>query len=110
LADQFARSGTCSKHAWASLNLIPTLLGTDTALNAWDIVSLGYATSLLPDTRGIWSADPDLPILALHLNTRFDIAPLAQYRSLAIVAHSMGGLVVQRALLDNPSWCGGLRI
>jgi pimeloyl-ACP methyl ester carboxylesterase len=82
--------------------LIPTLLGTDTALNAWDIVSLGYATSLLPDIRGIWSADPDLPILALHLNTRFDIAPLAQYRSFAIVAHSMGGLVVQRALLDNP--------
>ena len=82
--------------------LFPTLIGTDTTLNDWDIVSLGYATSLLPDIRGIWSADPDLPILAIHLNTRFDIAPLAQYRSLAIVAHSMGGLVVQRALLDNP--------
>lgn len=84
---------------WA---LFPTLLGTDVSLNEWDILSLGYSTSMLPDVRGIWSADPDLPILALHLNTRFDIEPLGQYQALALVAHSMGGLVVQRALLDNP--------
>jgi pimeloyl-ACP methyl ester carboxylesterase len=84
--------------------LFPTLVGTDTSLNEWDILSLGYSTSLLPDIRGIWSADPDLPILAIHLKTRLlDIAPLSQYKSLAIVAHSMGGLVVQRALLDNPA-------
>ena len=82
--------------------LFPTLAGTDPALNDWDILSLGYGTSLLPDIRSVWSADPDLPILAIHLSTRLDMAPLAQYRSLALVAHSMGGLVVQRALLDSP--------
>jgi pimeloyl-ACP methyl ester carboxylesterase len=85
---------------WA---LFPTLAGTEVCLNEWDILSLGYSTSLVPDIRGVWSADPDLPILAIHLKTRLDIAPLAYYRSLAIVAHSMGGLVVQRALLDNPA-------
>ncbi len=84
---------------WASF---PTLIDTDNSLNGWDIISLGYSTSMLPDIRGVWSADPDVPILALHLITRFGIAPLEQYRSVAIVAHSMGGLVVQRALLDNP--------
>jgi pimeloyl-ACP methyl ester carboxylesterase len=52
---------------------------------------------------GFWSADPDLPILAIHLKTRLEMPPLVRYRSLAIVAHSMGGLVVQRALLDNPA-------
>jgi pimeloyl-ACP methyl ester carboxylesterase len=83
--------------------LFPTLIGTDTALSDWDILSLGYSTSLLPDIRGIWSADPDLPILAIHLKTRLEMPPLVRYRSLAIVAHSMGGLVVQRALLDNPA-------
>ena len=57
---------------------------------------------MLPDIRSVWSADPDLPILALHLTKRFSFAPLSQYRSVAIVAHSMGGLVVQRALLDDP--------
>jgi tetratricopeptide (TPR) repeat protein len=81
--------------------LFPTLVGTDPALNDWDILSLGYGTSMLPDIRSIWSADPDVPILATHLRTRLDMAPLAPYRSLAIVAHSMGGLVVQRALLDD---------
>lgn len=82
--------------------LFPSLVGTDPALNDWDILSLGYSTSLVPDIRSVWSADPDLPILATHLRTRLEMAPLAQYRSLAIVAHSMGGLVVQRALLDDP--------
>jgi pimeloyl-ACP methyl ester carboxylesterase len=77
--------------------LFPTLAGTDPALSEWDILSLGYSTSLLPDIRSVWSADPDLPILATHLRTRLEMAPLAQYRSLALVAHRMGGLVVQRA-------------
>lgn len=84
---------------WSSF---PTLIETEDVLNDWDILSLGYSTSLLPDIRGVWSADPDVPIVALHLITRLDLAPLAQYRSLALVAHSMGGLVVQRALLDAP--------
>jgi hypothetical protein len=83
------------------VGLFPTLAGTDPALSEWDILSLGYSTSLLPDIRSVWSADPDLPILATHLRTRLEMAPLAQYRSLALVAHSMGGLVVQRALLDD---------
>jgi pimeloyl-ACP methyl ester carboxylesterase len=93
--------GFSGSHAntWASF---PTLIGTDVSLNAWDIFSLGYSTSMLPDIRGVWSADPDLPIVALHLITRLELAPLAPYRSLALVAHSMGGLVVQRALLDSP--------
>jgi len=82
--------------------LFPTLIGTETALNDWDIFSLGYSTSLLPDVSGIWSADPDLPILAIHLRTRLDISSLADYRTLTIVAHSMGGLIVQQALSENP--------
>jgi pimeloyl-ACP methyl ester carboxylesterase len=81
--------------------LFPLLVGNDPAVNEWDILSLGYGTSMLPDIRSIWSADPDLPILATHLTTRLNMAPLAPYRSLALVAHSMGGLVVQRALLDD---------
>ncbi len=82
--------------------LFPYLIGTEDKLRDWDIFSLGYSTSLLPDVSGIWSADPDLLILATHLRTRLDIPPFADYRTLAIVAHSMGGLVVQQALLENP--------
>ena len=62
----------------------------------------GYATTFHPDFLGVWSADPDLPILATMLRTQASIDPLRRYTSLAVVAHSMGGLVVQRALVDNP--------
>ena len=79
---------------------LPGLLGTVVA--DWDIYTLGYATTFRPDFLGVWSADPDLPILATMLTTQASIDPLKRYRSLALVAHSMGGLVVQRALVDDP--------
>ena len=83
---------------------LPGLLGT--AVADWDIYTLGYATTFLPDFLGVWSADPDLPILATMLKTHAHIDPLRRYRSLAVVAHSMGGLVVQRALVDSPELAG----
>ena len=80
----------------------PLLLGAEETLNDWDILSLGYNTSFLPGTRGIWSADPELPILAKLFRTELEINPLSRYAHLAIIAHSMGGLVVQAALAENP--------
>ena len=79
---------------------LPSLLGT--VVDGWDIYTLGYATTFRPDLLSIWSADPDLPILATMLTTQARIDPLGSYGSLALVAHSMGGLVVQRALVDEP--------
>ena len=81
-------------------NRLPGLVGT--AATDWDIYTLGYATSLRPDFLGGWSADADLPILATSLTTQTGIYPLKGYRQLAVVAHSMGGLIVQRALVDDP--------
>ena len=81
---------------------LPGLLGT--AVADWDIYTLGYATTFLPDLLGVWSADPDIPILATMLTTQSSIDPLSRYKSLAVVAHSMGGLVVQRALVDDPKF------
>ena len=81
---------------------LPGLLGTSIA--DWDIYTLGYATTFLPDLLGVWSADPDIPILATMLTTQASIDPLRRYKSLAVVAHSMGGLVVQRALVDDPKF------
>jgi pimeloyl-ACP methyl ester carboxylesterase len=77
----------------------PGLVGSATP--DWDIFTVGYATTLLPDVVGIWSADPDLPILASMLRTQLGTPPFSQYQSLALIAHSMGGLVVQKALVDD---------
>lgn len=79
----------------------PFVLGAEESLRNWDILSLGYHTSFLPGTRGTWSADPELPILATLFRTQLGIPPLSSYRQLAVIAHSMGGLIAQQALVDN---------
>jgi len=79
----------------------PALVGA--AIPDWDVFTIGYATTLLPDLVGIWSADPDIPILASLVRTQFGMPPFSPYKSLALVAHSMGGLVVQQVLVDDPA-------
>lgn len=78
----------------------PGLLGT--AIGNWDIFTVGYATTMLPDLCGIWSADPDLPILSTMLCTQLQVPPFQDYKSLALIGHSMGGLIVQKALVQDP--------
>ena len=60
-------------------------LGTGTFIR-WAI-PLRSAPTLL----GVWSADPDLPIVATMLKTWAHMDPLRRYASLSLVAHSMGG-------------------
>ena len=78
----------------------PTFIKEDEALKGWDIYSVGYNTSLLPDIQGIWSSNPNVTALAgffrTLINDRFGLS----YKKISIIAHSMGGLVTQRAILD----------
>jgi pimeloyl-ACP methyl ester carboxylesterase len=78
----------------------PDLLIGTPELAAWDIVSLGYSTALIPDLVGIWSADAPIDKLATLFRTTVNFG-LQRYQSIAILAHSMGGLVVQRAFVDD---------
>ncbi|MGH8469454.1 MAG: tetratricopeptide repeat-containing protein [Gammaproteobacteria bacterium] len=78
----------------------PEFIAQERALSNWDLYSLGYSTNLTPDIRGIWSSDPLIEILASYLRTQASEPALGRYKRIALVAHSMGGLVVQRALVD----------
>lgn len=66
----------------------------------WDIFSLRYPTSLSFEIKNIWKADPDLPTLANELRTKLTDTFLSKYEIFTLIAHSMGGLIVQRALID----------
>ena len=79
----------------------PQTLAEDPALAEWDLYGLSYATGLLPDLRGLWEADPPIGILATYLRSQLQVEPLARYGGVALIAHSMGGLVCQRALVDD---------
>ncbi|MEK6371169.1 MAG: alpha/beta hydrolase [Acidobacteriota bacterium] len=81
----------------------PKILTDQRALGGWDVYSLGYPTSAWFDLLGVWKANPDIDGIAGSLKTRFAHDPaLKRYGAVAIVAHSMGGLAVQRALIDAP--------
>lgn len=86
-----------ARNTWGEF---PVYLAEEPRLARWDIHSLGYSSHLRVDLQGIWSADPGLDVLALQLRTALSAHPLHRYRAVAIIAHSMGGLIAQRALLD----------
>ena len=75
-------------------------LREDGRLGEWDIYSIGYRSRFAVDVP-IWTADPKLDVCALGFRTKLTHPPLEGYKAIAVVAHSMGGLVVQRAILDN---------
>lgn len=83
---------------------IPTLLG-DRRLDGWDVFSIGYSTRLTVDVP-IWTSDPKLDVCAMGFRTKMAHPPLDAYNAVAVVAHSMGGLVVQRAMSDSVSLRG----
>lgn len=90
-------NGNAGEGTWGDF---PDYLKQNKALANWDVYSLGYATALSIDVIDIWTASPDIPKLARYLHTCCVNPPLKRYQSVALVAHSMGGLVVQRALAD----------
>jgi len=81
----------------------PEFLLKHAPLNDWDMVSLGYSSKLAPDFSGVWSADAPIDRLATLLRTTVNVA-LPPYKAISFLAHSMGGLVVQRALVDDPGF------
>jgi len=88
------------KKTWGQF---PALLSRRRNLQRWDVFSLGYPTSLGCDIVGLWKANPDIPAVAGDLKTRLQSdRTLSRYGAITLIAHSMGGLAVQRALVDHP--------
>jgi pimeloyl-ACP methyl ester carboxylesterase len=85
----------------ATWGRIPDLLQQDPRLEGWDMYGFGYQSRKSIDFLGIWSADPALEQIAVKLRTTLELGQ-KNNDALAFVAHSMGGLVVQRALVISP--------
>ena len=81
----------------------PEFLMGEPQLQSWGIFGLGYRSSLRVDVPGIWSGDADIDVLAEGLRTALSLAPFNRCEVIAIAAHSVGGLVVQRAILNDAS-------
>ena len=79
----------------------PEFLGNEASLKNWDIWLIGYPTRLRIDLVSLWSGDPDLDKVALRFRTDARNSELKRYKSICLIAHSMGGLVTQCALLAD---------
>ena len=79
---------------------IPAYVNEEPRLNGWDMVSIGYSSNAWFSIGiGIWAAIPDLSKLANFINTTIE-HQYQDYERIAIIAHSMGGLVVQKAIVE----------
>jgi pimeloyl-ACP methyl ester carboxylesterase len=90
----------------------PQYLAADARANGWDIYSYGYVSTGPNKVTDLGvvklfkylmriTGDPDVPSLADGLSTALGLQPLGRYAALAIVAHSLGGVISQRMLVDH---------
>lgn len=78
----------------------PDMLINTPGLEGWDIFSIGYSSDIFPAIgKGLWSVNPDITKISLYLKTLLEFQ-FGDYARVAFVAHSMGGLAVQRCVLD----------
>ncbi len=81
----------------------PQLLQADPQLGHCDLCFWGYPSGLNPlnlITKFFWSDNPDLDTLGRGLRTLLDNT-CQSYEKIALVAHSMGGLIVQSFILQE---------
>jgi pimeloyl-ACP methyl ester carboxylesterase len=67
------------------------------ALKTWDFYGFGYESRRRFDLLRFWSTDAGISVIAEMLYAK-SVNELKDYKALAFVAHSMGGLVAQQAL------------
>ena len=83
-----------------SFGKIPELLMKDSKMDGWNMKPLGYTHFVKPELgKDIWAGIDDVDKIADYLSVslkhKFD-----KYDRIAIVAHSLGGLVAQRAIAN----------
>lgn len=84
-----------------TFGLMPAFLASHPELVSWDISSYGYPARLAPDWSGLWPPDPDLTTLGNALAAEVVSGDFKAYDRICFIGHSMGGLVIQRAILSG---------
>ncbi|WP_111707577.1 caspase family protein [Lutibacter citreus] len=83
-----------------TFGIIPELLASESKMDGWDLKPLGYTQHVTPELgKNIMAGINDINKISDYLTTslkyKFD-----KYDRIAIVAHSLGGLIAQKSILD----------
>lgn len=76
------------------------LINNKGGLDGWDMFPLGYSSNVMPEMgKSVWACSTDIErnsgFLLTSINNKF-----SKYKRIAVVAHDLGGIVVQQALLE----------
>jgi len=89
-----------SGEASATFGNIPEMLMNDSRMDGWDMKPFGYSQFVTPEMgKEVWAGIEDIDRISGHLCTSVKYK-FENYDRIAIVAHSLGGLIAQRAILD----------
>jgi hypothetical protein len=83
--------------AWGDL---PALLASEKRLRKWRILQLDLQLPTLPNSSGCWARDPRFGHVTAELRALWTSSELSSCSAIAIAAGSIGGLLLQRVLLD----------
>lgn len=89
-------SGEASK----TFGNIPKFLMEESKMDGWDMFPFGFSENVNPYLgKGIWASVEDITRIADFLKTSIKYK-FGRYKRIALIAHGLGGLVAQRAVLD----------
>ena len=89
-----------SGEAADTFGIIPELLMKDERMNGWDMKPLGYSPNVDPEFgKDIWGGIKDIDKISNYLAKSFKYK-FDKYDRIAIVAHSLGGLIAQKAIVN----------
>lgn len=79
---------------------VPRLLMTNSEMDGWDMFPLGYSGNIVPEMgKNIWACASDIKRNSDFLNTSIR-NKFSKYKRIAIIAHDLGGIVAQQAILE----------
>ena len=92
-----------SGEAANSFGEIPTYIMQDTTFDDWDLYPIGFSEFVKPALgKNIWASVEDIEKIADYLTTSFKYK-FEHYKNIAIIAHGLGGIVAQKAIINlNP--------
>ena len=79
---------------------IPEFIKTDPKMQGWDLFPMGYSEGVKPNKgKTIWADVDDINRVVDNLVSAIE-HKFKQYKRIALVGHSLGGLVVEQALVS----------
>ena len=79
---------------------IPSFLSEDDKMNDWDLFPMGYNQYVKPYLgKHVWASIEDISRIADNLRASIEYK-FDRYENIAILAHGLGGLIAQKAIID----------